>query len=152
MTGDKHRAVLEHKNTDVFMKAILFSLTLLISPSPSKPRSYFFLHSLSLSLFFFFFRPRGMYKFLGQGLNPFHSSNPSRCSDSARSLTHCTTREHLSLALLVSPSGSHATAKRTIPEQAWLEHRNKPLLQPESANQMALRKQARPKQKPPSQS
>ena len=36
---------------------------------------------------------QSMRKFLGQGLNPCHSSNPSHSSDNARSLTHCTTRE-----------------------------------------------------------
>ena len=35
----------------------------------------------------------GMWKFLGQELNSSHSSDPSHCSDSAGSLTHCTTRE-----------------------------------------------------------
>ena len=34
-----------------------------------------------------------MWKFLGQGLNLSHSSNLSCCSDNARSLTCCTTRE-----------------------------------------------------------
>ena len=34
-----------------------------------------------------------MYKFLGQGTNPHHSSNLSLCSDNARSLTHCAARE-----------------------------------------------------------
>ena len=34
-----------------------------------------------------------MWKFPGQGSNLCHSSNPSHCRDSARSLTHCTTRE-----------------------------------------------------------
>ena len=34
-----------------------------------------------------------MQKFLGQGLNPYHSSDPSHSSDSVGSLTHCTTGE-----------------------------------------------------------
>ena len=34
-----------------------------------------------------------MWEFLGQGPTPRHRSNPSRCSDRARSLTHCTTGE-----------------------------------------------------------
>ena len=34
-----------------------------------------------------------MWKFLGQGLNPRHSSNQSHCSDSAGALTCCTARE-----------------------------------------------------------
>ena len=34
-----------------------------------------------------------MWKFLGQGLNPCQSSDPSQGSDNARSLTCCVTRE-----------------------------------------------------------
>ena len=34
-------------------------------------------------------------KFLGQGLHPSHSSDPSRCSDNTGSLTCFTTRELL---------------------------------------------------------
>ena len=34
-----------------------------------------------------------MWNFLGQGSNPWHSSDLSRCSDNVRSLTHCATRE-----------------------------------------------------------
>ena len=33
------------------------------------------------------------WKFPGQGLNPCHSSDPSHCSDNARSLIYCVTRE-----------------------------------------------------------
>ena len=36
-----------------------------------------------------------MWKFLGYGSNPCHSSNPSCCSDSPGSLTHCASRELL---------------------------------------------------------
>lgn len=44
-------------------------------------------------LFFFFFCIRGVQKFPGKGSNPHHSSDPSHCGDSAKFLTHCTTRE-----------------------------------------------------------
>ena len=37
--------------------------------------------------------PMACGSFLGQGLNPHHSSHPSCCSDNTRSLTHCATRE-----------------------------------------------------------
>ena len=37
-----------------------------------------------------------MWKCPGQGLNPCHSSDPSRCSDNAWSLTHCTTKMWIS--------------------------------------------------------
>jgi len=37
--------------------------------------------------------PRGMRKFLGQGLNLPYINDPSRCSDHARPLTHCATGE-----------------------------------------------------------
>ena len=36
-----------------------------------------------------------MQKFPGQELNPCHSSDPSCCSDNARTLTYCVTRELL---------------------------------------------------------
>ena len=64
------------------------------------PRVFFFF----FVLFFFFFPccPLSMWKFLAQGWNPHHSSNPSSCSDSAGSLTHCTTRDPLNQELLRS--------------------------------------------------
>lgn len=52
---------------------------------------FFFL----LIFFFFFGCLHGMYKFLGQRLNPHYRSNPSHCSDSAGSLTHWVTRQLL---------------------------------------------------------
>ena len=47
--------------------------------------------------FFFFFLgcARSMWKFPGQGSNLSHRSNPSCCSDNARSSTSCTTRKLL---------------------------------------------------------
>ena len=45
--------------------------------------------------FFFFVHTQGMWKFLGQGLNLHHSSDPGRCSDNVRSLTFCATGELL---------------------------------------------------------
>ena len=47
----------------------------------------------ALPVFFFFFLTYSLENFPGQGLNPHHRSDPSRCSDNAGSLTHCTTRE-----------------------------------------------------------
>ena len=41
----------------------------------------------------FFWPPHSMWKFLGQGLNLRHSSNPSRCRENARSLTCYATKE-----------------------------------------------------------
>ena len=53
---------------------------------------YIFL--LLLVLFIYFFGCAcGVWKFLGQGSNLCHSSNLSHCSDNARSLTFCTTKE-----------------------------------------------------------
>ena len=46
-------------------------------------------------LFFFFPCTHDMWKFLGQGSNPHHSSDPCHCSDNVESLTHCATREIL---------------------------------------------------------
>ena len=42
----------------------------------------------------FFGHPWGIRKFLGQGLNLHHSSDPSQSNDNTRSLTHYTTREN----------------------------------------------------------
>ena len=50
--------------------------------------------SLTHALFFFFLKALTVCESsLGQGLNPHHSSDLSCCSDTTRSLTHCTTRE-----------------------------------------------------------
>ena len=35
-----------------------------------------------------------LWKFLGQGSNLYHNSNPGCCRDNARSLTHCATKEY----------------------------------------------------------
>ena len=43
--------------------------------------------------YIFFGRTLGMWKFLRQGSNPCHSSDPSRCSDNAGSLNGCATRK-----------------------------------------------------------
>ena len=43
----------------------------------------------------------GMWKFLGQGLNLYPSSDPSCCSDSAGSLTHCVKGELPILLILI---------------------------------------------------
>ena len=66
-----------------------------------------FVQKLSLPLIpcLFFFFPFGqalsMWKFLGQGLNPCHSSDLNPCSDNAGSLTHCAARELLSPPLCI---------------------------------------------------
>ena len=44
-------------------------------------------------ILFYFGYTHSMWKFLGQGSNPHHSSNPSHCLGNARSLTHCATGE-----------------------------------------------------------
>ena len=47
------------------------------------------LMDLNYTFFFFLFgHTLGMQKFLGQGSNPNHSSNPSRSGDNTRYLTH----------------------------------------------------------------
>jgi len=65
------------------------------------------LPSMRLHRFCFFFlataKACGSWKFLGQGLNPCHSKQLSCCSDNARSLTHCATRELWSFIPTVSP-------------------------------------------------
>ena len=60
---------------------------------------------------FFFSLTCNIWKFPGQGLNLHHSSNPSCCSDSIRSLTHCPTRQlHESLFLNThAQAPSHST-------------------------------------------
>ena len=66
---------------------------------------------------FFFACAHGMWKFAGQGLNSWHSSDPSCCSDNAGSLTLCATGEFwghffwgggLSRAAPVAHGGSQA--------------------------------------------
>ena len=52
-----------------------------------------------LFCFGFFGYACGMCKFQGERLNPHHGSDPSHCSDNARFLTHCVTRELLVVAL-----------------------------------------------------
>ena len=55
-------------------------------------------HSLFIFLFFTYFflaAPAAYESSRGQGLNLHHSSDSSCCSDNARSLTHCATRELL---------------------------------------------------------
>ena len=42
-------------------------------------------------VFFFFWLVQSIWKFLGQGSKPHHSSNSSCCRDNARSLTRCDT-------------------------------------------------------------
>ena len=49
--------------------------------------------SVSSYLFIYFGCTCGMWKFLGLGTNPCHSSNSSHCSDNTGSLTNCTARE-----------------------------------------------------------
>ena len=50
---------------------------------------------VNLANYFFFGCSNSVCKFLGQGLNPWHNSDPSWCSDNAESLTHCTIRKFL---------------------------------------------------------
>ena len=60
----------------------------------------------------------GIQKFPVQGSNPHHSSNQSHCSENAGSLTHCTTRELLSVCCL-----SHVVfcySKYKISVRNWL--------------------------------
>lgn len=47
----------------------------------------------SLFIYLFFASVCGMWKFLGQGLNLCHGSNPSCCSDSPGSKMYCSTGE-----------------------------------------------------------
>ena len=41
----------------------------------------------------FFGHAHDMWTFLGQGLKPYHSSDPTLCNDIAESLTHCAMSE-----------------------------------------------------------
>ena len=51
---------------------------------------------------FLFVHTYGIWKFLAQGSNLCHSSNPSHCSDNARSLTSCPARELQIIVFLMS--------------------------------------------------
>ena len=59
------------------------------SPLPFAPP----LSSPPLPFFFLVSHTHGIWKFPGWGSSLHHSSNPSRCSDSTKSLTHCATRK-----------------------------------------------------------
>ena len=59
--------------------------------------------NLTSLIFFFFGQDLGMWKFMGQGLNPCQSSC---CSDNARSLTCCTTRELRTSLIFLSCYGN----------------------------------------------
>ena len=62
--------------------------SLLVFSVPNLPSSLYFI------LFYFFSGCAcGMWKFPSQGLNLCHTSHLSRCSDDARSLTHCASRD-----------------------------------------------------------
>ena len=67
---------------------ILRMVTVTLSQGPSLP--------------FFFGYTLGMWKLPGQGSNLCHSSNPSYCSDSTGSLTHCSAGELLSITCIVT--------------------------------------------------
>ena len=54
-------------------------------------------HLYVFFFFFFFVCISGMWKFLGQGLSPPHNRDLSCWNDNTRSLTHCATRELLSV-------------------------------------------------------
>ena len=54
---------------------------------------FFFVLFCLFFVFFFFDCALGMQKFLGQGLNLCHNSNPGHCSDYAGYLIQCATRE-----------------------------------------------------------
>ena len=56
------------------------------------------LSSSACLLSFFIDHACGMWRFLGQGSNPSHGSDLSRCSDNAGSLAHHSTRELLGLS------------------------------------------------------
>ena len=59
---------------------------------------------------FFFGCSHGIWMLSDQGLNPCHSSDPSHCSDNARSSTHCATKKLLQRATLIyNPWGKKDT-------------------------------------------
>ena len=75
---------------------------------------------LGTSLFFFPFGPgHGLQKFLGQGLNTHHGSGLSHCSDDARSLNCCTTRELLGVSLFAFICLCSIFPPRLRAHQSW---------------------------------
>ena len=66
-----------------------------------------------------------MQKFLGQGLNLHHSSDPSRCNDSARSLTCWATRE-LPRAWIVIGHACKGEETKPRPKCEWSEETSSP--------------------------
>ena len=70
--------------------------------SPLFQMIYFEVRMYGMKRIPFLSLPPACDKFLGQGLNPRHSSDPSHFSDNASSLTCCTTRELTFLSFLKS--------------------------------------------------
>ena len=69
-------------------------------------------NSGSVLFFFFLAIASSTWKFLGQGLDLYDSSNPSCCSGNTRYFTHCTTRELLQ-------SCSPVLKLELIPRAVW---------------------------------
>ena len=79
-------------------EVIISSLALWLAHDIASTTSYQLSHMVIIwnIRFFFFFHFGHIHtisKFLGQGSNLCHSTNPSHCSDLSRSLTCCATRE-----------------------------------------------------------
>ena len=94
---------LTHTHTHTLHFQVLTILTPKCTPNPSISAHPPGFHHLTWTLqepphCFPCFQPcciHSIWKFLDQGLNPVHSSDPSCCSDNAESLTCCATRKLL---------------------------------------------------------
>ena len=71
------------------------------SLAPNVIRLFCCLLSHPILFYLFFGHSHSIWKFLGQGSNPCHSSNPSHCSDTTRFLTHCATKELQDFIILI---------------------------------------------------
>ena len=90
----------------------LFLFFLFSSPYSTTEKSLSF-------LFFFSSHSCSICKFLGQGLNPGHSSNPNCSSDNSGSLTHCSTGE-LPSFILIPFSHCNETYRNKLIKTVWI--------------------------------
>ena len=75
----------------LLLPSLLITMLIIIKKKQTKPPFFNVTFSLAMP---------ATCRFLGQGLNPWHSSNPSHYSDNAGSLSHCATREFLIIIFL----------------------------------------------------
>ena len=82
--------------------------------------------------------PCGMWKFPGQGLNPLHSRDPICCSDNARYLTSCATRELFFFFVCFAFSRATPTAFGSSQARGQIRYSCQPTPQPQQCKIWAM--------------